>query len=101
MSVQLTEGSSMPQAVLEPPTPAALAALTGMRPVPTATIRTRVSVPLRFADGYATTAEVVSECLTGDILGSERCDCGPQLREAVERIAEVGGSLLYLRQETS
>ena len=40
-----------------------------------------------------------SECLTGDVFGSERCDCGPQLREAVERIAEVGGFLLYLRQE--
>jgi GTP cyclohydrolase II len=40
-----------------------------------------------------------SECLTGDVLGSERCDCGPQLREAVERIAEEGGLLLYLRQE--
>jgi GTP cyclohydrolase II len=40
-----------------------------------------------------------SECLTGDVLGSERCDCGPQLREAVERICAVGGLLLYLRQE--
>jgi GTP cyclohydrolase II len=40
-----------------------------------------------------------SECLTGDVFGSERCDCGPQLREAVERISEVGGYLLYLRQE--
>jgi GTP cyclohydrolase II len=40
-----------------------------------------------------------SECLTGDVLGSERCDCGPQLREAVERIASAGGFLLYLRQE--
>lgn len=40
-----------------------------------------------------------SECLTGDVFGSERCDCGPQLREAVERIAEEGGFLLYLRQE--
>jgi GTP cyclohydrolase II len=40
-----------------------------------------------------------SECLTGDVLGSQRCDCGPQLREAVERISEVGGYLLYLRQE--
>ena len=29
-----------------------------------------------------------SECLTGDVLGSQRCDCGPQLREAVERIAD-------------
>jgi GTP cyclohydrolase II len=40
-----------------------------------------------------------SECLTGDVFGSQRCDCGPQLREAAERIAEVGGYLLYLRQE--
>ncbi len=40
-----------------------------------------------------------SECLTGDVFGSERCDCGAQLREAVERIAEAGGFLLYLRQE--
>jgi GTP cyclohydrolase II len=40
-----------------------------------------------------------SECLTGEVFGSQRCDCGPQLREAVERIAEVGGFLLYLRQE--
>jgi len=40
-----------------------------------------------------------SECLTGDVFGSERCDCGPQLREAVERIADSGGYLLYLRQE--
>ena len=102
-----------------------------------ATVRTRVDVPLRFADGFTTRAEVVtftgladgrehlllalgdwqgalrrsatggaaplvrphSECLTGDVLGSERCDCGPQLREAVERIAAEGGFLLYLRQE--
>jgi GTP cyclohydrolase II len=40
-----------------------------------------------------------SECLTGDVLGSQRCDCGAQLREAVERIANAGGYLLYLRQE--
>jgi GTP cyclohydrolase II len=40
-----------------------------------------------------------SECLTGDVFGSQRCDCGPQLREAVERVAAVGGFLLYLRQE--
>ena len=96
---------------------------------PAATERTRVTVPLRFPDGYATTAEVItfhglvdgkehlalalgdvanaavplvrahSECLTGDVFGSERCDCGPQLREAVETISSVGGYLLYLRQE--
>jgi GTP cyclohydrolase II len=95
--------------------------------LPAARPRTEVVVPLRFADGYATTARVItfdglvdgrehlalalgtpdgvplvrphSECLTGDVFGSERCDCGAQLREAVERIAEVGGYLLYLRQE--
>ena len=40
-----------------------------------------------------------SECLTGDVLGSGRCDCGPQLQEAMLRIGETGGYLLYLRQE--
>ena len=40
-----------------------------------------------------------SECLTGDVLGSARCDCGPQLHEAVTRISGTGGYLLYLRQE--
>jgi GTP cyclohydrolase II len=40
-----------------------------------------------------------SECLTGDVLGSGRCDCGPQLQEALVRIAAAGGYLLYLRQE--
>ncbi|NNN37036.1 GTP cyclohydrolase II [Streptomyces sp. S3(2020)] len=94
---------------------------------PAATQRSRVRVPLRFGDGYSVDAELVtfhgltdgqehvavvlgepgptplvrlhSECLTGDVFGSARCDCGPQLREAVERIAERGGVLLYLRQE--
>lgn len=41
-----------------------------------------------------------SACLTGDLLGSLRCDCGEQLRTAVARIAELGGGvLLYLDQE--
>jgi GTP cyclohydrolase II len=41
-----------------------------------------------------------SACLTGDLLGSLRCDCGEQLRAAVARIAELGGGiLLYLDQE--
>ncbi|GAA2268810.1 GTP cyclohydrolase II [Streptomyces ruber] len=100
-----------------------------MHDLPAATPRARVRVPLRFHDGYSTEAELVtfhgladgrehvavvlgapepgatplvrlhSECLTGDVLGSARCDCGPQLREAVERIAGRGGVLLYLRQE--
>jgi GTP cyclohydrolase II len=40
-----------------------------------------------------------SECLTGDVFGSRRCDCGPQLDEALRRIATNGGAVLYLRQE--
>lgn len=41
-----------------------------------------------------------SECFTGDVLGSLRCDCGPQLHEAMRRIEENGsGIILYLRQE--
>ena len=102
-----------------------------------AKVRQQVTVPLRFPDGYTTTARVMtfdnlvdgkehialalgdwqraltksaaggraplvrphSECLTGDVFGSQRCDCGPQLREAAERITDQGGFLLYLRQE--
>jgi GTP cyclohydrolase II len=97
--------------------------------IPKAAVRTEVTVPLRFPDGFATTAQVFtfdglvdgkehlalglgdfigsptmlvrphSECLTGDVFGSARCDCGPQLREAVERISLAGGYVLYLRQE--
>ena len=40
-----------------------------------------------------------SSCLTGDILGSRRCDCGPQLHAAMARLAIEGGVLLYLQQE--
>ncbi|KQN35698.1 GTP cyclohydrolase [Sphingomonas sp. Leaf407] len=41
-----------------------------------------------------------SECLTGDVLGSLKCDCGPQLHAAIHAIADAGwGILLYLRQE--
>ncbi|MBU6234846.1 MAG: GTP cyclohydrolase II [Alphaproteobacteria bacterium] len=43
---------------------------------------------------------VHSECMTGDVFGSLRCDCGPQLQEAMRRIvAEGRGAVLYLRQE--
>lgn len=40
-----------------------------------------------------------SECLTGDLFGSRRCDCGEQLIQALEMISEQAGVLLYLRQE--
>jgi 3,4-dihydroxy 2-butanone 4-phosphate synthase/GTP cyclohydrolase II len=43
---------------------------------------------------------VHSECLTGDVFGSRRCDCGTQLRAAMKRVAEAGhGVVLYMRQE--
>lgn len=40
-----------------------------------------------------------SECLTGDVFHSSRCDCGEQLDETIERMGKEGGILLYLRQE--
>ena len=92
-----------------------------------AVVRRDVALPLRLADGTTVPARMItfdgladrrehvavalgeprdvplvrlhSECLTGDVLGSARCDCGPQLQEAVVRISEAGGYLLYLRQE--
>jgi len=43
---------------------------------------------------------VHSQCLTGDVFGSLRCDCGPQLQEAMQRIQQSGlGILLYISQE--
>ena len=53
------------------------------------------------ADGGAPLVRVHSECFTGDLLGSLRCDCGPQLRGAIARMGKdpAGGVLLYLAQE--
>ncbi len=52
------------------------------------------------ADGTPVLCRVHSECLTGDVFGSERCDCGEQLQKAMELIAREGrGILLYMRQE--
>src|SRR5437763_10198131 len=43
---------------------------------------------------------VHSECLTGDVFGSKRCDCGPQLRQAMRQVGEEGrGAIVYMRQE--
>jgi len=97
--------------------------------LPPAEIRTSVRNPLQFGDGYRTTAQAFtfgglvdgmehvalglgrygdarvplvrlhSECLTGDVFGSARCDCGPQLRDAAEKITNAGGYLIYMRQE--
>jgi GTP cyclohydrolase II len=52
------------------------------------------------ADGEPVLARIHSECLTGDALFSKRCDCGPQLELAMQKIAAEGrGAILYLRQE--
>jgi 3,4-dihydroxy 2-butanone 4-phosphate synthase / GTP cyclohydrolase II len=51
-------------------------------------------------DGEAVLVRVHSKCLTGDVFHSARCDCGPQLESAMQRIAHEGrGVLLYLNQE--
>ncbi|KRA31033.1 GTP cyclohydrolase II [Nocardioides sp. Root614] len=64
----------------------------------------REHLAIRLGDIYpgklkAPLVRLHSECLTGDVLGSQRCDCGPQLNEAIRRITAAGGYLLYLRQE--
>ncbi len=52
----------------------------------------------RIADGEPVLTRVHSECLTGDVFGSERCDCGPQLNEAMDLIVKEGrGVVIYLR----
>jgi len=49
-------------------------------------------------DGEDVLVRVHSECLTGDVFGSKRCDCGPQLDAALQRVAEAGrGVVLYMR----
>lgn len=54
----------------------------------------------RLGGNEPTLVRIHSECLTGDVFGSKRCDCGPQLHAALRRIAEQGrGVLIYLRQE--
>ncbi|MFI0982809.1 GTP cyclohydrolase II RibA [Streptomyces sp. NPDC021093] len=91
------------------------------------TVRSTVEVPVRLADGFTTSAQMTtfrglsdgeehlalafgptsdtplvrlhSECLTGDVFGSARCDCGPQLTESLKLLSASGGLLLYLRQE--
>ena len=135
-AVRRRRGRGHPGESREPdPAPLTKEAVRGLPALPVtglggpAAIRRRVRIPLRLADGYSTTATIVtftgltdaqqhvalafgrpaaarlplvrlhSECLTGDVFGSQRCDCGPQLREAIERITEHGGYVLYLRQE--
>ncbi|MDB5702723.1 MAG: ribA [Sphingomonadales bacterium] len=64
------------------------------------TVSEHVALILGKPDGQPPLVRLHSECLTGDVLGSLKCDCGPQLHAALHEIAESGwGILLYLRQE--
>jgi GTP cyclohydrolase II len=58
-----------------------------------------VALILGTPDGSPPLVRLHSECLTGDVLGSLKCDCGPQLHAALGAIAAGWGILLYLRQE--
>jgi GTP cyclohydrolase II len=99
----------------------------GRRSLPCATVRTTVDLPITIDGVGAVTGHLSSfhglvdgrehvalrlgpvvevplvrmhsECLTGDVFGSQRCDCGPQLAESLAMIASHGGLVLYLRQE--
>jgi GTP cyclohydrolase II len=51
------------------------------------------------ADESAVDIRIHSECMTGDVFSSLRCDCGEQLHLSMKHIAEFGGALIYLRQE--
>ncbi|HUD92037.1 GTP cyclohydrolase II, partial [Sphingobium sp.] len=62
--------------------------------------REHVALIVGKRDGSPPVIRLHSECLTGDVLGSLKCDCGPQLHEALHQIADAPwGILLYLRQE--
>lgn len=49
------------------------------------------------SSGCPPLVRVHSECLTGDVFGSQRCDCGPQLERSMDRISAEGGAVVYLR----
>lgn len=53
-----------------------------------------------FSDGLPVLSRIHSECLTGDALFSQKCDCGPQLKAAIQAVQKEGrGIIVYLRQE--
>ncbi|PIB17002.1 GTP cyclohydrolase II [Vibrio rotiferianus] len=65
------------------------------------TDKEHVAVIFKHADQTQDTplVRMHSECLTGDVFHSSRCDCGEQLEETINRMGESGGIILYLRQE--
>lgn len=56
-----------------------------------------VSSPIPAPDSLPALVRLHSECLTGDVFGSYRCDCGEQLEHALALIGEQGGTVIYLR----
>lgn len=52
-----------------------------------------------FTPGNIVLTRIHSECITGDLFGSKRCDCGEQLAKSMELTSQEGGVILYLRQE--
>ena len=58
-----------------------------------------IATPPHRMDSEIPLVRVHSECMTGDVFGSTRCDCGEQLNQSLLRIAANGGCLIYLRQE--
>jgi GTP cyclohydrolase II len=52
-----------------------------------------------FDSSQSVCVRIHSECMTGDVFGSKRCDCGQQLQNSLRYIAKHGGALIYLRQE--
>lgn len=71
-------------------------AVTGYRDVLTGAEHLALVSP-RGLTGRAPLVRLHSECLTGDVLGSQRCDCGPQLERSLQRVAAEGGVVVYLR----
>ncbi|MGO3799020.1 MAG: GTP cyclohydrolase, partial [Vibrio casei] len=65
------------------------------------TDKEHVAIIFQSADksDHAPLVRMHSECLTGDVFHSSRCDCGEQLDETIIKMGQHGGILLYLRQE--
>ena len=58
-----------------------------------------VLVHSQFDESLPAVIRIHSECMTGDVFSSRKCDCGDQLHESMKMIAETSGILIYLRQE--
>jgi GTP cyclohydrolase II len=96
----LTVRSSVNVPIRLPDGECAQATMVSFRGLPAALPVDKEPVALIFGTpGELPLVRLHSECLTGDVFESMRCDCGPQLREALTRFATESGILIYLRQE--